>query len=464
MGLSHYSVEDWVPLIPRLGKQTIDDVEAIRQKGGQVALSGESRFLKLVDKMLDVHNEQTAYPDNWTHSEYHALVNAYLGNKVCNAVQRMVQLARTAFQRKWSKDLWILVDFDLAHIAMAELGINPNMAGKSPIEATTEKFAWVLQDLYIPGNHISDCDADIKELLALKCILHGPDNLPNQILLCFIIDLVMNPDEWQKWHISNDERFYFGILPNVIKMAKYLHQQDLFKENHKENILKLDTFIRSQGDITANNWMTPTSIPDAILQKLYQVEEEQDQFVFRQKNKRLLFGFYKKLPNETVPAQGSVQNYQCIEEVPLEVARKVNLREPNLLLNPHLLRKAFVVACQDHRSEDVTYFVKHLNRYLDNDSLGEGMHYLMTAESVDSQLLEVIWQHSGDAKWPRDEKGNISFKCMTSAFEVAAESKELKRKNADLQAKLNEKETQLLHLTSQLELQKESRKKLRRSV
>ncbi len=408
VGLSHYSVSDWVPLIPRLGEQTIDDVEYFIKRGARVTVSGESRELGLTKSTMYLHGIHMNYPDNFAHDEYHSLIASELGQHVLRGLDKIIDLERMTFGVRWSKDLWILRDGDLATDTFS-------LESRDSIEINTSIFAACLQGRYHPMNH-SEIGNFIMEGVPL---LFGKDGFPNQVLLAFIIDLVRNPREWQKVCISDDEGLYDACLPTLIKMAKFLNSQQLFTESSKSNILQFDHFVRAHGPLKNNDewidWKAPEAIKSELLAQMQEIAKESDSYKVKVMNKGYFLGFVKH-----------------IEMQPTEFIRQLidACKAADIKVIEHLLEKH-----------------KHLLTY---DTFNTALSHVS-----DPAVAEVLLTKSGHYKFPLDASGKLIMPTQTPPEQdntfYQTESGLLKKQINAMQTLLTEKDAYIAALQARID-------------
>ncbi len=383
IGLAHYGIKDWVPLIPRLGMQSIEDVEALSKKGARVAISAESRMLGLTKDQVSIHGSMVIYPDQFSHDEYHSCIASILGSEVLHALDAVIELTRAHFGIRWSKDIWNLRDADLSTLQT----FNRNIADKSPAYIT-DLFATSLNHRY--GNDLlSSCRDEMKDLYN-RPILLGKDRYPSQILLNFALDLVINSKKWLDLSILDDEKLYPGVMCRLIKMVKYLKTTMMLSEHtidtSKANILMLDYFVRSYGpcyridpdefevEIIWNEWKEPQSPPTELFCKMKQIAEDAEVYLPTVKNKQLLFGFIKS--EEAVKKREESIAYQLS-------------KNPALATDAVWIQSAYLKACETGNSANISYFFEHLNRHLDFETLHKGF-----AKACDIVFFDWLIAHT----------------------------------------------------------------------
>ncbi len=383
IGLSHYGVEDWVPIIPRLGLQTIDDVETIGKKGGRLTISAESHKLGLVGAKVNVHGTMLESPDQFVHDEFHSLVASILGNKVLKAIDTLIEQTRSYFGVRWSKDIWILRDGDLSKLQTHARDIK----NKTP-EYTTRFFSSCI-DFKYASTQLDNCPQEVQKLVARRPLLLGTDGFPSQIILNFALDLVLNQEKWSNLHILAEEKLYTGVMCRLISMVKYLKVLDIFKEHNEHNakahILMFDYFVRSQGqcysaeddgfdiNITWLEWKMPKNPPQNIFMEMQEIGDNADDFVVAVQNKKLLFGFVKN-PNPSLQRQ--------IE------------KNPALRRDSVWVKAQFLKACETANTTDVAYYFDKLNEYHEFELVNEGISLAPSLAFFDwiinkSQFLKI---------------------------------------------------------------------------
>ncbi len=408
IGLAHYSVKNWTPVIPRLGAQTIEDVEFFIKKGARIAVSGDSRILGLVDKMMNVHGLPMMYPDNFMHDEYHSLVASRLGANALQGIDRIIELARSRFGKRWSKDLWLLRDADFSNTGYQE--------DMETSEAVTERFAGGLTTNYHVQGYLDDCDDVVKKTMDGKPFLFGTDDYPNQIFLNFVIDFVRNPDEWKKFNISIDYCRNYKVLPILIRMARFLNEQGIFEEDHgdnqqhKLNIIRFDCFMRSYAPPFTgngqhrewNDWTAPKVTPKNIMEQMRLIATESDHYNFKSRNKSLLFGFVKE------PI--SIQKAQTKKRERVSELSAINPTHETQL------REMFIVACSADNLTDIEHFLDNHRDLLDTNLFEQALEHVKTVEAA-----ELLFTKSGLNKFPKNDKGEPVLPSNTAKVETKRE-------------------------------------------
>lgn len=378
LGLSHYGVTDWVPVIPQLGKQSIDDVEANLKNGGRVTVSAESCALGLAPAKSDIHGRLMETPDQFFHDEYHSLIASVLGSKVLSALDKVIEVARANLGVRWSKDLWLLRDGDLTKYEQLYQELTPQSAAE-----VTRSFASCLDGTYSSTAALLNCVPEVQQSMKDQPMMFTTDRFPNAILLNFVLDICLNSENWKKHHVLNDEKLYAGPLPRLIKMVKFLQKQGILTEhdehNAKNNILILDHFVRSQGLFYQTemdelferenhlwiNWCEPDEISSKLIAEFKDILKNNDNFVFFVSNRKIIAGFIskEKLLIEIDEEMSDRKNNST--------SRLCSLLElyPFLKQNGEWIRKQFIHACHDGRVKDVEYMITQCQMQLQDFEL-----------------------------------------------------------------------------------------------
>lgn len=302
LGLARFDIDNWVALIPRLGTQTIEDVDYYGMRKSRVTVSGESRLLGFAESKEKVHGVKTVFPDSMAHDEYHRKAKALIGDNVDRGIERIIQQARKVFRYKWSKDLWILRDCDfgagLQTMACGELG-----AGTT--EEVTRLFANTLMEDYL-YNQLENCTPELSE--KLTTIMFDENKQPRQLALMIVIDLVRNPEIWKNFQITATENYYKDPYPQLITLAKFLNARDVFNENMKNNILKFQCFIEYQSIKVASSLL---GVLQLSLEKFNEIEKNSDQYQPYRNNNRAFLGFI--IPeNKRNPKSNMSNNHEAL--------------------------------------------------------------------------------------------------------------------------------------------------------
>lgn len=314
IGLVAYGVEDWFAVIPRLGEQSINDVDYFLQKKARPTISAESRYLGVFAGKEKIHGGIEAYPDIVAHDDVHRYWASRLGNNIHNAIERIIQVARQTFGIKWSKDIWILRDFDLP-------GVNIEGSQKSiSQEEITKKFASCLQTFY-KSNQLENCQPKaLKSALTGRHIMFDQRFYPKQIALSFLIDLVRNPVIWNKMDIIADESLFEIQYPDLIEVVKQLNENHFFDDNMKKNVIKLNHIVEKyyKTEITQNsqyNYSIEFNMEmltekcqniETLKEKCKHIDAELDQYEVKRNNTIAFLGFVKKKEDKKQQVEASL--------------------------------------------------------------------------------------------------------------------------------------------------------------
>jgi hypothetical protein len=293
LGTICYGKENWVPLVPQIGRQSIDDIDSFGQKWQRPTQSGESRLLGFTNDKEIVHDVKVAYTEVVAHDDFHRKYMSMLGRNVGLGISRIIQLARESIEIHWSKDLWLLRDFGFfkgLHFA------RPNAQPSSAY--TTDLFSRCLSTPY-QEIQIENCDIDIIRKIQNEPILFDSHGYPNHIAMLFIIDLVLHPDIWRQFHITDNEMQHHQSYPLFIKMAKYLKEHAIFNQDMKGNVIKFDYLMKmldySTIDLQADHYMENIDFDKWIGNNVNAVKDiDSSQYESHRNNKRVFLGFRKK--------------------------------------------------------------------------------------------------------------------------------------------------------------------------
>ncbi len=392
IGLAHYGSEDWVPIIPRLGEQSIDDVELLMKKGARLTISGESCTLGLVPASVSVHGVMSLYPDQFAHDEYHSCIASILGSRVLKALDRSIEVTREHFGIRWSKDIWNLRDGDLSTLQTFDRRVDDT----SP-KYVTDLFATSLNHRY--GQHLLEsCSEELQQALVERPILLGRDRYPNQILLNLALDIVLNSDKWKSLSILDDETLYYGAMRRLLKMVKYLKSHGLFRDGEhnadtsKAHILVLEYFVRSFGKfyelreddfelhVEWNDWREPATIPSHLFREMDTIAQDAEVYLLRVKNKELECAYVKS--EEAVQKRNESLAYQLAQN-------------PSLAENSDWVKNQYLYACKTANRENIEYFYsKQLTKNLSFETLHSGFLHVQSVDFFDwlvnfSQVLQL---------------------------------------------------------------------------
>lgn len=458
IGLSHYDVDDWAPLIPRLGPQSIDDVDFHVVNGARPTVSGESQHLGFIAKEVNIHGSLKESPDQFAHDEYHSWVASILGNKVLKAIDELICLTRGTFGVRWSKDIWILRDGDLSKLQNHDRDVKDN----SP-QYTTRLFADCLNFQYA-SVELLNCTQEVQRFMEGRPLLLGTDKYPSQILLNFALDLVLNAEKWKRINILDDEKLYLGVMPRLIQMVKYLRKLGFISEhnsmNNKRNILMFDYFVRSQGpcysetpletgqiSLAWNNWQEPAQVPKDIICQMQQMGLTADEYVPTVYNKELIFGFKKGEKGAQKP-ENKKTNKKRDRQGEIEVLIEQN---PELRHNKSWLNAQFIIACETENTDDVEYVLDNLRNVIDYELLFESLSKVKSMRFFDWYINRLkILKDSHDKRFPVDymditvddkmECSDDGPRAWTSDYLLSLKESD----NEDAQIKLNQMEKQFV--------------------
>ena len=278
LGRIEFGERNWWHVFPRLGQQSIDDIDSLSQRRIRPTSTPEAYALGLSERLENVHGVPHEYPDVVIHDEYHRKVLSILGEDVYCGIERIIKLTRETFGFKWSKDIWTLRDADL---------LNARMQLHTGKESTTWLFFQVLSATYTL-NKLNQCDEETKEALEGKPILRDEKGLPRQIALVFVIDFVKNPQAWRQINIFR-EFISDDYYDNLIEYAQLLNNHGLFSPNMKSNVVKLMHFIENYQIDTLSQAMKRLQIFDKKPQVLEAYQAQRN-------NKQVFLGFVNKQP------------------------------------------------------------------------------------------------------------------------------------------------------------------------
>jgi hypothetical protein len=293
LGLTEHGPNNWWKMVPRVGKQTIDDIDDLSKDHVRPTRSPISRQLGIEQESEMIHSAMEEYPEIVAHDDYHRKTIALLGENVHQGVERIINIARTTFGFKWSKDIWLLRDFDLTSASLfARMSLSALTLDKQ--QYTSRLFGAALNSVYIP-NQLENCTPAVQSALDGKAIMLDPQGNPNQIALAFVIDLVRNPKEWEAIHIVANE-IENDKYAHLISMAKNLNELGIFTDDMKANVIKFDHFVKSRAsvDLMLKDW-GDTEVQNTVkLHFLPFHEKELKRYCAKRNNKEVFLGFVKE--------------------------------------------------------------------------------------------------------------------------------------------------------------------------
>ncbi len=317
-GLALYG-KNWEPLIPRIGQQNIEDIEHFSSKGARPTISPESYYFGITPRQEKLHSVSVKYPISFSHDDYHRMRRSNTDANIKSAFEYLISLSRDTFGYRWSKDIWLLRDFDLGfdfhvfpvknslmrNFKLQFLYLSPLMKWLNPAAYHTVKFSQKLAIAYL-ANQLENCYPHVKRNLTIQIhfLLFDHQNHPSQILQLLILDMVMNPEPWAKNKIQANPGYFPIQFASLINMAKFLNKHNCFeKDNMKANIIKFNAFIKSEGGVleytpaaSAKNWHEPKSPQQAISRaNLNQFDAEKIQeYDAVRNNKSVFLGFIRR--------------------------------------------------------------------------------------------------------------------------------------------------------------------------
>ena len=307
-GIIDFGRQNWWRVVPRLGYQTIENIEELSQQQIRPTLSPESLHLGLVKEREHLHGMWHEYPEIMSHDDYHRKITAQIGKDVHGAVDRIILLAREIFGFRWSKDIWLLRDFDLS-AQPRDLSLCSQDDMKRYI---TRRFSDALQAPYLP-NQLENCEEQIRKALQGSLIMMDEHQHPRQIALAFVIDLVRNPQIWNDLNILNDETYYSGSpYEKLIQIAKFLDKNGQFNDNMKENVIKFSHFIQNESfvppklfgiwPLSFGEWDSELLSVKLALQNLRALDKEEiDSYQSVRNNQRVFLGFIRQEGGSRAP-------------------------------------------------------------------------------------------------------------------------------------------------------------------
>ena len=314
LGLIDAGLKNWWWMVPRLGKQTIDDIDQLSQHKIRPTLAPESMHLGLVHAREHLHGGWHEYPEIVAHDDFHRKGTAMLGDDIHQGVERIITLARETFGYKWSKDIWLLRDFELYME-------NRDLKAIDQKEETAYRFASTFFSPY-SSDHLENCEEETKEKLKYGHFMMDENKHPRQMALVFVIDLIRNPQVWDEFNILGDEKYYLGLsYEKLIQMAKYLNNKGIFGDSMKDNVIKFSHFIENESFVPtiSEDEFLPFGLWDSsdpgialALEKIKDLETA-DFEPFRD-NKRVFLGFRRigeNVMSPTLDPKASKKNKRC---------------------------------------------------------------------------------------------------------------------------------------------------------
>lgn len=326
IGLIRYGIKHWGKLIPRIGSQTIEDVELFSKYNARPAPCPDAIRFGIFDDYEEVHLRKEAYPELLAHDEYHRMVRAELGSELHNVIDALIELARDTFGFKWSKEIWILRDLNLLREPRFFIESFKNdffsleekahydekipdayfrdKLSNSPVHVQqkfiTGLLAAALATTYAP-EELDKCPESDKQKLAQCNILTTKDNKISHFGLCFVIDLVINSSKWADLNVSNNHRYWeqdFApcYYSRLIQFAKMLSEDQFFTQDMKVNVIKFAKLLDMNEMTLDSNYMTEWSKLNVTEQKR-QLDTVRripfDQYHSVRNNTALFLGFQK---------------------------------------------------------------------------------------------------------------------------------------------------------------------------
>jgi len=273
LGLSGYNLEDWFALIPILGKPSIDDVDFLGHRYARPMISSDSISLGLLDRSPETHGSPSVLSDVEAHDLYHRYLASAIGKHVHQGVERIIQITREIFGFRWSKNTWLLRDFDLAG-AIITKGVLSQSSPMMQNKYITKCFLSALQQRYL-SNQLENCTPEIKQSYTNEFLMFTPYKkneahsfFPHQMLLVFFIDLIRNQEIWEAYHIVPNEDYFDLPHKSILKMTQYFNKQGLFNHDMKGNVLKLEAFIKTQPPLIQESSDISSYISNVFLRQM----------------------------------------------------------------------------------------------------------------------------------------------------------------------------------------------------
>jgi hypothetical protein len=283
-------LDDWAALLPRLGTQTIDDIEYYSSKGARPTESADSIRLGFIKNREKVHGKLCDFTEFFAHDHYHRTTMSLLGKEVSKAIARVIDITRKVFGFKWSKDLWLLTDANfVAKTVAKEIKGSAKYFNKS-FFATKLFSDCLVQEYGIFA--IESCDEDTRDDLYRSQMMFR-NGSPRHMAQLLIIDLVMNAPLWrEKYNIDVEHEFAFDRhYQPYIKIAKILKGKNIFGNDIKGNILKFDLVLKE-----INIYKFDAERVSTVLRKMKpQLQNiKPDDYEAKRDNKTVFLGFAKK--------------------------------------------------------------------------------------------------------------------------------------------------------------------------
>lgn len=310
--------EEWEPLSPRIGHQTIEDIEHFSKQFARPTVSPESIALNIQSQTENIHSIKTGFPISYAHDEYHRTRRSVMNRNSQHAVERLIKISRETFGYRWSKDIWLLRDLDLGFVIRFAPGrilkslylillssalLKPILKSIAPNTYHTLEFSKVLEIIYL-DNQVERCYPSVRSKFGFNHdFLLGYDNLPSQIMMLLILDMVLNADTWNTLNITANPNYFPKNYASLINMVQFLKEQDLFtKDDMKSNVIKLRAFMEQEWphtDASASKvWRAPSDTR-ALLNKVAELKTELtqplcDEYEVVRHNKSVFLGFVHK--------------------------------------------------------------------------------------------------------------------------------------------------------------------------
>ena len=324
IGLIRDGVKNWGKLIPRIGVQTVEDIELFSKFNARPAPAPDAFRFGIFKEHEEVHLRLEAYPELLAHDEYHRRVLSELGRDFCHIIDAMIELARVTFGFRWSKDIWILRDLNLLReprfyiesfkkeIFTSEEFLKCDGKISSAIfREKISKSSNALQQKYMTGllaaalattyapEELDPCQDEDKKIMLERNILTTKENKISQFGMCFIIDLVLNRDKWLSLKVSDDplnwqQPFSPCYYAKLIEFVKVLNTRKFFKDSMKANVIMFSNLLDHNKMTLDTNYGEAWSNLGALKQnkQLDMMSEISiDDYLPGRDNKNLFLGF-----------------------------------------------------------------------------------------------------------------------------------------------------------------------------
>jgi len=234
-GLARFGLENYVRPISSFGKFTREQIEG--GAGGDKRLA--TLHLPNAPYYKKIHKHVVFTPmEAWYHDYYHSLLMSLIPKNIRNALMHMVDVLRTNFGEKWSKEIWTWIDAELSYLLSSNDVVNSKSSNnkimpfnylQKPIltdltpEQTTDLFCRILSFGHIEANISANGSG----------LFVGNQMITPAGILIFI-DMIKNVDKWKSFNIkpellldhtssqnqAENYRQYLTLIQSIYEMIK----------------------------------------------------------------------------------------------------------------------------------------------------------------------------------------------------------------------------------------------------